>query len=89
MIRLIRDIRDSGRMHILLCSHLLRDVEETCEEVLILKQGQIVHYANLEQERGANKRFVELETSGDGAVLAEALGRLGANARTRPPDRRQ
>jgi len=89
MIRLLRDIRDSGRMHILLCSHLLRDVEETCEEVLILKQGQIVHYANLEQERGANKRFVELETSGDGAVLAEALGRLGANARTRPTDRRQ
>jgi len=77
MIRLIRDIRDSGRMHILLCSHLLRDVEETCEEVLILKQGQIVHYANLEQERSTNKRFVELETSGDGAVLAQALAGLG------------
>jgi ABC-2 type transport system ATP-binding protein len=77
MIRLIRDIRDSGRMHILLCSHLLRDVEETCEEVLILKEGQIVHYANLEQERRTNKRFVELETSGDEAGLAEALAGLG------------
>ena len=65
MVRLIRDIRDSGQMHILLCSHLLRDVEETCEEVLILKQGRIVHYSNLEQERRANKRFVEIETSGD------------------------
>ena len=51
-------------MHIVLCSHLLRDVEETCEEVLILKQGRIVHYSNLEEERRANKRFVELETSG-------------------------
>jgi ABC-2 type transport system ATP-binding protein len=77
MIRLIRDIRDSGRMHILLCSHLLRDVEETCEEVLILKEGQIVHYANLEAERRTNKRFVELETSGDEAVLVEALAGLG------------
>lgn len=77
MVRLIRDIRDSGRMHILLCSHLLRDVEETCEEVLILKQGQIVHYANLEEERSTNKRFVELETSGDGALLAQALSGLG------------
>jgi ABC-2 type transport system ATP-binding protein len=77
MIRLIRDIRDSGQMHILLCSHLLRDVEETCEEVLILKQGQIVHYANLEAQRSTNKRFVELETSADAAPLAEALARLG------------
>ncbi len=77
MVRLIRDIRDSGQMHILLCSHLLRDVEETCEEVLILKQGQIVYYANLERERSANKRFVELETSGGEAALAEALAQLG------------
>ena len=76
MIRLIRDIRDSGQMHVLLCSHLLRDVEETCEEVLILKQGQIVHYSNLEEERSTNRRFVELETSGDEALLAEALTEL-------------
>ena len=77
MVRLIRDIRDSGQMHILLCSHLLRDVEETCEEVLILKQGRIVHYSNLEKERSANKRFVEIETSGNEASLAEALAGLG------------
>ena len=37
MIRLIREIRDAGQMHILISSHLLRDVEETCEEVVILK----------------------------------------------------
>ena len=41
MIRLIREIRDAGQMRILLSSHLLRDVEETCEEVVILKQGRI------------------------------------------------
>src|SRR5204862_2487802 len=35
MIRLIREMRESGDMNIILCSHLLRDVEETCEEVLI------------------------------------------------------
>ena len=77
MVRLIREMKDSGEMHILLCSHLLRDVEETCEEVLILKQGNIVHYANLEKERRANKRFVEIETAGNDAGLAEALSGLG------------
>ena len=77
MLRLIRDIRDSGQMHVLLCSHLLRDVEETCEEVLILKQGRIVHYANLARERSVNQRFVEIETSGDHTGLAEALTEIG------------
>jgi ABC-2 type transport system ATP-binding protein len=52
-------------------------VEETCEEVLILKQGRIVHYSNLEKERSTNKRFVELETSGDESVLVEALAGIG------------
>jgi ABC-2 type transport system ATP-binding protein len=54
-------------MRIVLCSHLLRDVEETCDEVLILKQGQIAHYSNLDQERQANKRFLELEIYGANA----------------------
>src|SRR6202046_4754875 len=77
MIRLIHEMKDSGDMHIVLCSHLLRDVEETCEEVLILKQGRIVHYSNLEEERRANKRFVELETVGDDSGFAEELTTLG------------
>jgi ABC-2 type transport system ATP-binding protein len=77
MIRLIGEMKDSQEMHIVLCSHLLRDVEETCEEVLILKQGRIVHYSNLEEERSANKRFVELETFGDDEGFAEALSVLG------------
>jgi ABC-2 type transport system ATP-binding protein len=77
MIKLIHDMKDSGQMHLLLCSHLLRDVEETCEDVLILKQGRIVHYANLESERRTNKRFVEIQTQGDDAGFAEALAAVG------------
>ncbi len=77
MIRLIQEMRDSKDLHVVLCSHLLRDVEETCEEVLILKQGTIVHYSNLEEERRANKKFVEIEASGDEAGFAAALQGLG------------
>jgi ABC-2 type transport system ATP-binding protein len=78
MIRLVGEMRDSGELHLILCSHLLRDVEETCEEVLILKQGRIVHYANLEEERRANRRFLEVETlgahNGDFVAAVERLG---------------
>src|SRR5438045_2171917 len=34
MVRMVREIRDSREMRIVLCSHLLRDVEDTCDEVL-------------------------------------------------------
>jgi ABC-2 type transport system ATP-binding protein len=77
MIRLIREMRESGDLHLILCSHLLRDVEETCEEVLILKQGRIVHYANLEEERRANRKFVEMETVGANGTFTGDIEKLG------------
>ena len=77
MVRLIREMRDSGEVSILISSHLLRDVEETCEEVLILKEGRQVHYANLEEERRANRRFLELETVGGDNGFADAVTELG------------
>jgi len=77
MIRMVREIRDSREMRIVLCSHLLRDVEDTCDEVLILKQGQIAHYSNLNEERRANQRFLELETYGANGDFTAAIERLG------------
>ena len=69
-------------MHVILCSHLLHDVEETCEEVLILKEGRIVHYANLARERSVNQRFVEIEIPGDSSGLAESLTEIGCTCTT-------
>jgi ABC-2 type transport system ATP-binding protein len=77
MIRLIREMKESGHMHLVLCSHLLRDVEETCQEVVILKEGRIVHHCDLEKERQANKRFVDIETVGNATGLSEEMARLG------------
>jgi ABC-2 type transport system ATP-binding protein len=81
MIRMIADIRDSKQLQIVLCSHLLRDVEDTCEEVLILNRGRIAHYSNLEEERKANKRFLELETYGANGDFTEAIEKLGLRVR--------
>ena len=78
MIRMIREMRDSKQVKILLCSHLLRDVEDICDEVLILKDGRIAHYSDLDQERRANRRFVELEfygsRNGDFTQAVQGLG---------------
>jgi len=81
MIRLVRDIRDTGEVRVILSSHLLRDVEECCEEVLVLKQGSIAVYCDLEEERRSNRRFLELELrggeNGQQAAFAAAVEKLG------------
>src|SRR2546421_10372531 len=77
MIKMIREIRDSGQAHIVLSSHLLRDVEECCEEILILKEGRLVVYCNLEEERKANKKFLMLETRGDQKAFVEGVAKIG------------
>jgi ABC-2 type transport system ATP-binding protein len=76
MIKLIQEIRDSGHVRIILSSHLLRDVEECCEQVLILKSGRLAAYRDLAAERSANLRFLELEIRGDEAAEADFAGRL-------------
>ncbi|HYV82302.1 MAG TPA: ABC transporter ATP-binding protein [Pyrinomonadaceae bacterium] len=77
MIKLILEIRDSGYAHIVLSSHLLLDVEECCDEILILKDGQIAVYCNLEEERKSNRKFLMIETRGDQAKFVNAIQSLG------------
>jgi len=77
MIRLIREIRDTGKVHVIVSSHILADVEECCEEVLVLKEGRIAVYCNLEEERRADRRFLELETRGGEGSFADAAAALG------------
>jgi ABC-2 type transport system ATP-binding protein len=78
MIQLIQEIRDRGDLSLIVSSHLLRDVEECCDQVLILKDGNIAAYCDLEEERRGNRRFLELEARGESnGCFIESLDRLG------------
>lgn len=82
MLRLIREMKEEQKMNVLLCSHLLRDVEQVCDEVVIMNEGKIVHECDLEAERRSNRCFVELEVTGDDARLRAALPEIGADGVT-------
>jgi ABC-2 type transport system ATP-binding protein len=82
MLRLVRQMKEEQNMNVILCSHLLRDVEQVCDEVVILKDGRLVHECNLEEERRSNKRFVELEITGNDENLNAALLAIGADGVT-------
>ena len=77
MLDLILDIRNSGKASIVLSSHLLRDVEECCDEVLVLKEGRIATYCNLEEERKTNRGLFDLEIQGDRQAFVDELTRRG------------
>src|SRR5512138_1449773 len=47
MIRLIQEIRDGGETRLVVSSHLLHDIEQCCDEILIVKQGRIRAHVNL------------------------------------------
>jgi len=76
MLQLVRDIRDTGEVSVLISSHLLHDIEECCDEVIILKDGKIAALCNLEEERKANLKFLELEVSNENGFL-ESVRSLG------------
>jgi len=83
MIQLIQEIRARGDLHLIVSSHLLRDVEECCDEVLILKDGKIAAFCNLEEERRSNRRFLEIETRGaTNGNFIEAIEKLGCETAT-------
>jgi len=84
MLRHVLEIRDSGEARVVLSSHLLRDVERCCDEVLILKEGRIVAYRNLEAERRANRKFLELELRGEMDGFLDALRDRGAECALAP-----
>jgi ABC-2 type transport system ATP-binding protein len=74
MLQLVRDIRDTGEARVLISSHLLHDIEECCEEVIILKEGKIAALCNLDEERKANLKFLELEVSNDNGFFESIRG---------------
>src|SRR5580692_9851001 len=77
MIQLIKDIREEGSVRLLISSHLLPDIDETCDEVLILKSGRIAALCNIEEERRSNQSFMELETVGATEKFSVSIRCLG------------
>jgi ABC-2 type transport system ATP-binding protein len=87
MIQLIKDIREAGSVRLLISSHLLRDIDETCDEVLILKNGGIAALCNIEEERRSNRSFMELETVGATEQFSVRIRGLGCECACFPGGR--
>jgi ABC-2 type transport system ATP-binding protein len=82
MRQLIRDLR--GQHTILLSSHNLPEISQTCDRLLVIKEGQIVAQgseAELAEKQGGAQGTVEIEISAPGrAPIDKAIHALTAVA---------
>jgi ABC-2 type transport system ATP-binding protein len=65
MIDLIRDIVKHSGSHVILCSHILKDVELCCEDVVVLNKGKIILSGNIENLRQVDEKIYDVRIKGD------------------------
>ncbi len=65
MLALIRDLVTAKGINLILSSHLLPDVEATCNQVIVLDKGTVAAEGPIEDLKGPRGRVFELRIKGD------------------------
>ena len=81
MLVLIRDVATRRGMSLILCSHLLHDVERVCDQVIVLNQGQIARQGAIGALTGARRQVFDVRFKGPSAAVLTDLKDLGADWR--------
>ncbi len=77
MLELIRDLAHNKGVNLILSSHLLPDVEYTCDRVVVIDRGAIATEGPIAQLKGPGGRVYELRVKGDTARLLAVLRNEG------------
>ncbi len=77
MLALVRDLAHAKQVNLILSSHLLPDVESTCEHVVVLDKGAVVAQGPIQALKGPSGRVYEVRVKGDEAAFVRALRAAG------------
>jgi len=70
---LIAELRSEGKT-VFMCSHILSDIEVLCDNVAILKGGQLAHAGSLNELRAGELKLIEIIATGaEAEVLKQTL----------------
>ncbi|MCC6739510.1 MAG: ABC transporter ATP-binding protein [Planctomycetia bacterium] len=81
MLGLIRDISQRKGINVVLSSHILHDVENVCEELVVLHRGRLVASGPLRSIVGTTEAALEIRFRGDRDALEGALKAEGLRPR--------
>jgi ABC-2 type transport system ATP-binding protein len=77
MVALIRDIARERGLNAIVSSHLLADVDDTCDHVLVLSRGRVAAQGPIAALKGHGRRVFEVRVKGDADRFAAALQHAG------------
>ena len=77
MLELIRDLAHNKGVDLILSSHLLPDVEYTCDHVVVLDKGQVATSGSIDQLKGPAGRVWEVRIKGNLPPFIAALAGAG------------
>jgi ABC-2 type transport system ATP-binding protein len=86
MLELIRDIAHNKGLNLILSSHLLPDVEYTCDHVIVMDKGAIATQGPIAALKGTGGRVWELRVKEDATRLIELLTAAGLECRETDED---
>jgi ABC-2 type transport system ATP-binding protein len=77
MLELIRDLGHNKGVDLILSSHLLPDVEFTCDHLVVLDKGQVVRSGSITSLKGTAGRIFEVRIKGEKDRFIAALSAAG------------
>jgi ABC-2 type transport system ATP-binding protein len=77
MLELIHDLAHNKNVNLILSSHLLPDVEYTCDHVVVMDKGTIATFGPIDALKGTAGRVYELRIKGDQDQFIETLKAAG------------
>ena len=81
MLALVRDISERRQMSLILCSHLLRDVEQVCESVIVFNLGRVAASGRIAELTGPRRAVYDVRVKGDPAAFLTDLKDRGCEWR--------
>ncbi|MDA7979620.1 MAG: ABC transporter ATP-binding protein [Pirellulales bacterium] len=82
MLRTVEDLIAETGKSVILCTHLLGDVERICEQIVVLREGTVILSGKMDNLKQATSRCYDLMWDGDGTEFVRALKRAGTEIST-------
>jgi ABC-2 type transport system ATP-binding protein len=77
MLVLIRDIAHNKGLNVIVSSHLLPDIEYTCDHVVVIDKGAVATAGPIKGLKGHGGQVFEMRIKGDKALFLDALRAAG------------